>query len=380
MTFLMNDSDYMRLALKLAARGRGYASPNPMVGAVVVKNDRIIGQGFHECCGENHAEVNAILHATQGVQGATLYVTLEPCCHHGKTPPCTDLIIRHKIARVVIGTVDSNPLVACRGIHRLQEAGVQTTVGVLEKECRDLNEVFFHFVETGMPFVTVKFAQSLDGRIATSSGHSQWISSPASLTFAHRLRAEHDAVLAGIGTVLADNPTLTVRRVKGRNPLRVVVDSSLSISTRAHVLEGLSHAPTLIATTKKESDGKFIALKKKGADLVTISPNRQGHVDLKKLLKKLADRQISSILIEGGAKIITSALKENLVIRLVTVIAPKIIGKGIEAVGDLQIRDLRDAKPLSVRKILRKGDDVIIDGRFTPLFPRADMSVHLDHS
>ena len=361
----MNDDDYMKLALKLAARGRGYASPNPMVGAVVVKNNRIIGQGYHECCGENHAEVNAILNATENVAGAIIYVTLEPCCHHGKTPPCTDLIIRHKLGRVVIGATDSNPLVACKGINRLHEAGIRTTVGVLENECRDLNEVFFHYMETGMPFVTVKYAQSLDGRIATSTGNSQWISSPSSLTFAHRLRAEHDAVLAGIGTVIADNPTLTVRRVKGRNPLRIIVDSSLSISDHVNVLQNLSEAPTLIATTKKASDKKFIALKKAGADLITISPDKQGHIDLKKLLKILAGRQISSILIEGGAKIITSALKENLVNRLVTVIAPKIIGKGIEAVGDLNIRNLQDAKLLSVRKILKKGADIIVDGRFT---------------
>lgn len=360
----MNDEYYMKIALKLAARGRGFASPNPMVGAVIVKNNRIIGQGYHECCGENHAEVNAIINASEKVAGATIYVTLEPCCHHGKTPPCADLIIRHKIGRVVIGATDSNPLVSCQGVNRLHGAGIKLTVGILENECRNLNEVFFHYMETGMPFVTVKYAQTLDGRIATETGHSQWISSPASLTFAHKLRAEHDAILVGKGTILKDNPTLTVRRVRGRNPLRIVVDSGLSVSFQANVMQDLSRIPTLIATTKKVSDQQFLALTKAGADLITVPPNKQGHVDLKKLFKILAGRQISSVLIEGGAQIITSALKENLVNRLVTIIAPKIIGKGVEAVGDLNIRNLQDAKLLSVRKIMRKGADVIIDGRF----------------
>src|SRR5665647_1281688 len=186
----MNDEHYMNLAMKLAAKGRGYASPNPMVGAVIVKNERIIGQGYHQCCGQN---------PTEDVTGSTLYVTLEPCCHSGKTPPCTDRIIQHKIARVVIGATDSNPLVSCQGIQCLQSAGIETKTGILEDECRDLNEVFFHFMETGLPFVTVKYAQTLDGRIATVTGQSQWISSAPSLKFTHKLRAQHDAILVGVG-------------------------------------------------------------------------------------------------------------------------------------------------------------------------------------
>ncbi|HOD63544.1 MAG TPA: bifunctional diaminohydroxyphosphoribosylaminopyrimidine deaminase/5-amino-6-(5-phosphoribosylamino)uracil reductase RibD [Smithellaceae bacterium] len=359
----MTDEQYMHLALKLAAKGRCYASPNPMVGAVIVKNGRIIGRGYHQCCGQNHAEVNAIEDAKENVAGSTLYVTLEPCCHSGKTPPCTDLIIRHNIRRVVIAAADSNPLVSCRGIACLESAGIEVTRGVLETESRSLNEVFFHFMETGMPFVTVKYAQTLDGRIATATGNSQWISSPGSLKFAHRLRAEHDAVLVGIGTVLQDNPTLTVRLVRGRNPLRVVVDSGLATPFTANVLRNLSEAPTRIATTKKPSDPRYRALSEAGARLMTVAPDREGHVDLKKLFRKLAAENISSVLIEGGAGIITSALREGLARRLVVVTAPKIIGKGIEAVGDLNIRDLKDAKPLSVRKIFKKGPDVIMDAR-----------------
>lgn len=359
----MNDEHYMKLALKLAAKGKGYASPNPMVGAVIVKSDRIIGQGYHQCCGQNHAEVNAIQNATEDVTGSTLYVTLEPCCHHGKTPPCTDLIINHKIARVVIGATDSNPLVSCQGINCLQSAGIEIKTGVLEDECRNLNEVFFHYMETGLPFVTVKYAQTMDGRIATATGQSQWISSPASLKFAHQLRAEHDAILVGIGTVLKDNPALTVRRVRGRNPLRIVVDSELAITTEANVMQNLSKTPTLIVTTKKASDPYFQNLAAVGAELITVNSDEENHVNLKKLLELLAARNISSVLIEGGAQIITSALKDNLVNRLITVIAPKIIGKGIEAVGDLNIRDLKEAKILSVQNVMKKGVDIIIDSR-----------------
>ncbi|MDD4240279.1 MAG: bifunctional diaminohydroxyphosphoribosylaminopyrimidine deaminase/5-amino-6-(5-phosphoribosylamino)uracil reductase RibD [Smithellaceae bacterium] len=359
----MMDDDYMKLALKLAARGRGYASPNPMVGAVIVKNNRIIGEGYHTCCGENHAEVNAIENATENVAGSTLYVTLEPCCHHGKTPPCTDKIIAHKIARVVIGATDSNPLVSCRGISCLQEAGIAVATGVLEKESRDLNEVFFHFMEKGRPFVTVKYAQTLDGRIATSTGRSQWISSPASLKFAHRLRAEHDAILVGSNTVLADNPTLTVRHVRGRNPVRIILDSGLITPTDANVMQNLSEAPTLIITTKDSADPRFQALSSAGATMITVAADGHGHVNLTSLLPLLAQRKISSVLIEGGAQVITSAFQNGLVDRLVVVTAPKIIGRGIEAVGDLGIRDLAQARIFSIRKILKKGPDVIMDAR-----------------
>jgi len=361
----MNDEHYMKLALKLAAKGRGYASPNPMVGALLVKNDVIIGQGYHRCCGESHAEVNAVQNATEDIAGSTLYVTLEPCCHQGKTPPCTDLIIRNRIARVVIGATDSNPLVSCQGILSLQKAGIEIKTDVLKDECRRLNEVFFHYMETGLPFVTVKYAQTLDGRIATSTGQSQWISSPASLKFAHQLRALHDAVLVGIGTVFKDNPELTVRRVKGRNPLRIVVDSNLAISPEANVLRNLAQAPTMIVTVKNAADPRFQKLVRTGAEVITVDADEQKRVSLKKLFRLLAARNISSVLIEGGAQMVTTALKEDLVDRLVTIIAPKIIGKGIEAIGDLHIRDLEEAKMLSVRSLIKKGADVIMDSRLS---------------
>ena len=361
----MKDEYYMKMALKLAAKGRGYVSPNPLVGAVIVKEGKIIGRGYHERYGGNHAEINALRNATEDVAGSTLYVTLEPCCHEGKTPPCIDSITKHKIARVVIGTIDSNPLVSCQGINYLQSCGIEVKIGVLETECRKLNEVFFHFMETGLPFVTIKYAQTLDGRIATATGQSQWISSAPSMKFTHKLRAEHDAILVGAGTVIKDNPELTVRLVRGRNPLRVIVDSALNIPQQSKVLQNLPQNKTIIATIKKTGDPRFQRLTNLGAEIITIAADKQGNVDLKKLLKMLAKRNISSVLIEGGAQIITSILINNLANRLVTIIAPKILGKGIEAVGDLKINNLDLAKMLSIRKIARSGDDIILDSRLT---------------
>jgi diaminohydroxyphosphoribosylaminopyrimidine deaminase/5-amino-6-(5-phosphoribosylamino)uracil reductase len=359
----VNDEYYMKLAIALARKGRGYVSPNPMVGAVIVKNGRIIGRGYHQRFGGNHAEINALKNATEDVAGSTLYVILEPCCHEGKTPPCIDSITKHKIARVVIGTIDSNPIVSCRGINYLQSCGIEVKTGVLENECRNLNEIFFHYMETGLPFVTIKYAQTLDGRIATATGESQWISSEASLKFTHKLRAAHDAILVGAVTVIKDNPELTVRLVRGRNPLRVIVDSELKISQQAKVFQNISVARTLIATIKTADDRQFQNITGLGVELVTIDADEKGNVDLKKLFKMLAERKISSILIEGGAQIITSVLKNNLANRLITIIAPKIIGSGIEAVGDLNIKKLGSAKILSIQKVSRCGDDIIIDSR-----------------
>ncbi len=359
----MNDEYYMKLAIALARKGRFYVGPNPMVGAVIVKKGMIIGRGYHQRFGGNHAEINAIHNAGEDIAGSTLYVTLEPCCHEGKTPPCTDSIIKNKIARVVIGTIDSNPLVSCQGINYLQSCGIEVKTGVLENECRKLNEKFFHYMETGLPFVTVKYAQTLDGRIATATGESQWISSTASLKFAHQLRAEHDAILVGRKTVDKDNPELTVRLVKGRNPLRVIVDSELKISPTAKVLQNISKSPTLIATIKKPDDARFKRIAATGAEILSVKADKDGRVDLRTLFKFLAERKISSVLVEGGAQIITSVLKNNLANRIVTIIAPKIIGKGIEAVGDLNITNLDLAKILSIQKVTRNGNDIIIDSR-----------------
>jgi len=357
------DKRYMHRALRLAGKGEGLASPNPMVGSVIVKDDRIIGEGYHHCCGEAHAERNAIASAKEPIKGSTIYVTLEPCTHHGRTPPCVDALIAAQPARVVIGTADPNPLVAGKGIAALKKQGIQTTVGVLAEECRELNERFFKFMETGVPFVTLKYAQSIDGRIATVTGHSRWISSPASLKFAHRLRSVHDGVLVGIGTVLADNPDLTVREVKGRSPTRIIIDQYLKIPLEAVVLGNQEKAKTIVATTAKADPQKAAGLRQMGIELMTAEADRNGRVDLQKVLAELGRRGMTSVMIEGGAALITEVLQSRMADRLVVIIAPKIIGRGIDAVGNLDIDRVDDAYRLAYRKIIQKGDDIIIDGR-----------------
>jgi len=364
------DEYYMQRALRLARKGEGRVSPNPMVGAVIVRKGRIIGDGFHERFGGDHAEINAIKDARESLKGSTFYVTLEPCTHYGKTPPCVERIIEARPSRVVIGTEDPNPLVSGKGIRILRQNGILTEVGILEEECRSLNEKFFHYIVTKRPFVTLKFAQGIDGRIATAEGHSQWISSPPSLRLAHRERALHDAVLVGLGTVLKDDPRLTVRLVRGRNPIRVIVDANLGIPPGASVLKDQEKARTVIVTTARAGGRKRERLEKMGIDVITASSYRRGLVDLKSLLDELGSRDISSLLVEGGASIITSFLRERLVNRLLVAIAPKIIGKGIEAVGDLGITKIDQAVRLSFRKVLRRGEDIIIEAAFPPPLSR----------
>ena len=366
----MTDEFYMRQALRLARRGERWVSPNPMVGAVVVKNNRIIGEGYHEYFGGPHAEINALRQVQKSVRGATIYVTLEPCSHYGKTPPCVEALIGLQLARVVIGTADPNPLVAGSGINALWRAGIDVTVGIMEEACREINERFFKFITTGIPFVTLKFAQTIDGRIASVTGHSQWISSPASRTLAHRLRSTHDAILVGVGTVLADDPELTVRHVKGKNPLRIVVDSHLRIPLTAKILQDQEQARTIIATTKHAAPKKIQRLQKEGIKTLLvdelIGADGGHHVDVQKLLQELGRRQIASVLVEGGSAIITSLLQEKLADRLVIIVAPKILGRGIEAVADLGNQTMDEAIKLNFRKVYRRGDDIIIDALPVP--------------
>lgn len=355
----MTDEHYMRMALKLARRGDGWTSPNPMVGAVIVKDQQVIGRGYHRKFGEAHAEINAINDMSGPVEGATFYVTLEPCSHHGKTPPCVDRIIEAKASRVIIGTVDPNPVVSGNGISILNDHGIETEVGVLGKQCESLNEKFFKFMRTGMPFVTLKYAQTLDGRIASSTGHSRWISSEPSLRFAHRLRGLHDAVLVGIGTVATDDPDLRVRLVRGRNPLRIVVDSTLRIQPGARVLDNQDVAKTLIATGPLRGEDSLPLLEERGVETLIIDEKSNGILDLKKLLAELGKRQVSSVLVEGGAGIITSFVREGLFDRIIAITAPKILGSGIEAVGDLGISRMDDSVALEIERICRKGEDIV---------------------
>lgn len=354
------DEKFMRRALTLARKGEGRVSPNPLVGAVIVREGQIIGEGWHRCCGENHAEINAIGNATEAVAGATFYITLEPCSHHGRTPPCSEALIASRPGRVVVGTVDPNPVVSGRGIEALRQNGIETEVGLLEEACRESNRIFFKFIRTGLPYVTLKLAVTLDGRIATASGHSRWISSPPSLRFAHRLRAVHDAILVGAGTVRMDNPELTCRLVRGRDPLRIVVDSALRLPPDATVFSDGKR--TLVATCRGPVENRRL-LEKKGVEILEIGEDPAGHVDLHQLLTDLGERKISSVLVEGGAAVATAFLKENLVDRLLIVLSPKIVGDGVSAVGDLGIRRMEEALRFSFQRPIRCGEDLILDVR-----------------
>ena len=355
------DEKFMRRALTLARKGEGSVSPNPLVGAVIVREGRIIGEGWHRCCGENHAEINAIRDATETVAGATFYITLEPCSHHGRTPPCAEALIACRPGRVVVGAVDPNPLVSGRGIEALRQSGIETEAGLLEEACRESNRIFFKYIRTGLPYVTLKFAQTLDGRIAAASGHSRWISSPPSLRFAHRLRAVHDAILVGADTVRMDNPELTCRLVRGRNPLRIVVDSGLRLPPDATIFSD-GKRTVAVATRRAPVENRRL-LEKKGVEVLEIGEDPAGRVDLHQLLTVLGKRKISSVLVEGGAAVATAFLKGNLVDRLLIVLAPKIVGGGVNAVGDLGIRRMDDALGFSFQRVTRCGADLILDVR-----------------
>ena len=359
----MLDKDYIKLALRFARRGLGKTSPNPLVGAIIVKNNRIVGQGYHRHYGGKHAEINAMESANEDISGATLYVTLEPCCHYGKTPPCVDAIIQKDIGKVVIGTLDPNPVVSGKSVKILNRHGIETKVGVLEEECRALNEAYFKYMTTRIPLVTVKFAQTIDGRIATSTGNSQWLSSPASRKLAHKLRALHDAVMVGIGTIMTDNPQLNVRLVRGRNPTKIVLDSKLRILLDSNVLTNQESAPSIIVTIPGADESKAAALHQRGIEVLVAPEDERGKVDVGYLLGVLGQRGISSVLVEGGAETITSLLRLNLVDRLVVVIAPKIMGKGIEAVGELNISDVNHTIKLSFSRLYRSGEDIVIEAK-----------------
>lgn len=355
------DEQYMRKALALARKGMGKVSPNPMVGAMIVRAGKVIAEGYHRRFGADHAEIDAIKRAVGRIKGSTLYVNLEPCCHWGKTPPCTDALIRGGIERVVIGTLDPNPLVNGKGAQILREHGIEVKVGLLEQKARRLNEVYCKYIRTGLPFVTIKYAQSLDGRIATSQGDSRWISTEKSRRFAHRLRAQHDAVVVGIGTILMDDPLLTVRWAKGKNPLRIVLDSQLRIPLNSHVLD--KGAESLIVTTDLHDRKQYERIKEREKEVLVTHRGEDGRVELRSLLKALAARGISSILVEGGREVITALLKEGLVDRIVIIIAPLILGKGVEGIGDLGIRELNKAIRPSSHTVRHLAEDTIFDLR-----------------
>ncbi|KMT21003.1 bifunctional diaminohydroxyphosphoribosylaminopyrimidine deaminase/5-amino-6-(5-phosphoribosylamino)uracil reductase RibD [Clostridium cylindrosporum] len=354
---------YMKIAIDLAKKGKGKVNPNPLVGAVIVKNEKIIAEGYHMVYGEAHAEVNAFNNATCDVEGATMYVTLEPCSHFGKTPPCADKIIEKKIKRVVIGSLDPNPLVAGNGIKKLKEAGIEVEAGVLESECNELNEVFMKYIVSKKPFVVMKCAMSLDGKIATSYGESKWITGEASRGDVHETRNELSGIMVGVNTVIKDNPELTCRIENGRNPVRIIVDSTLRIPLESKVVTEVYKAKTIIATTKKASEDKIKILEDKGVTILIVNL-KNDKVDLNDLMIKLGELKIDSILLEGGATLNFSALDEGIVDKVQMYIAPKIIGGEMSKtpVGGNGIEALKDAYKLRNLTTRVLGDDILIEG------------------
>ncbi|MBI2104542.1 MAG: bifunctional diaminohydroxyphosphoribosylaminopyrimidine deaminase/5-amino-6-(5-phosphoribosylamino)uracil reductase RibD [Candidatus Omnitrophica bacterium] len=360
----------MRLALRLAGRALGRTSPNPAVGAVVVKGGRVIGQGYHRRAGLPHAEVEALRRAGARARGSTLYVTLEPCNHTGRTPPCCDAILTAGVSRVVIAAKDPNPITNGRGLARLRRSGVRVVAGVLEQEARRLNEPFWKAMRSRMPLVIAKVGQSLDGKIATARGESRWITSPAARRLAHQWRSRVDAILVGVNTVLRDDPRLTARGVPRRldRPLKVIVDSRLRIPLRAKCLSAQPHAPTLIATTVR-AGRKRASLRRRGAEVLTLPP-RRGRVPLRRLCRQLARRGVQSVLIEGGGEVLASAFAERLVDRIVFFIAPLLIG-GRQAPGSLGgvgARRLSQAVRLADITYRRAGPDLCVEARV--VYPR----------
>jgi diaminohydroxyphosphoribosylaminopyrimidine deaminase/5-amino-6-(5-phosphoribosylamino)uracil reductase len=355
----------MKTAIQLAKKGIGRVSPNPLVGAVLVKGNGIVGKGFHCSFGGPHAELDALRNAKQKAKGADLYINLEPCSHFGKTPPCTDALIQTGIRRAYIGMQDPNPVVSGRGIAKLRKAGIEVEVGILEQECQCLNEIFIKFITQNVPFVMLKTAATLDGKIATPTGDSQWITNEASRKFVHRLRSACDAVLIGIGTVLSDDPLLTVRYIEGtpENPLRVILDSSLRIPLTARILQTARTVKTLIVTTQKMQSQKAQAIKDLGAQILCVPSQARG-VDLKKLMKILAKKSIASVLIEGGSEVSAAALEQGIVDKIYFFYAPKIIcGKdAVCMAGGKGVKKVEDAILVSNVKLRHFKDDILIEG------------------
>ena len=355
------DEVFMQRALDLAAKALGRTSPNPAVGAVIVRNGRVIGEGFHRRAGLPHAEIAALRRVNGSARGATLYVNLEPCSHYGRTPPCADALVTAGLKRVVIGMVDPNPLVRGRGLRRLRRAGIEVKTGVLKDKCERLNEDFAVLIRTGRPLVTLKLAASLDGRIATASGDSKWISGELSRRLVHELRNRVDAVLVGAETVRADDPQLTCRVRGGRDPLRVILDGRLTISPAARVCTQHSTARTLVVTAAENGQSeKRGVLERQGVEVLCL-PGEQGRVRLRPLLEELGKRGIKHVLIEGGGQVAAAALSEGVVDKVLFFYGPKLLGSESRAmIGSLGIDRVAAGFTLHTIKPYRLGDDMLV--------------------
>ena len=356
---------YMQRALELAETGRGFTSPNPMVGAVIVKNGRIIAEGYHRRFGAPHAEVSAIEAAGDAVSDSTMYVTLEPCCHHGKTPPCTRAIMDAGISKVVMAMEDPNPQVAGKGRAELENAGIEVESGLLEERAKKLNEWFAKFATTGIPFFTAKAAMTLDGKIATREGDSRWITGEQARNYVHWLRSGIDAIMVGSGTVETDDPMLTTRVAEGngRDAIRVVVDGDAKLSPKRRVFGLQSSAPTIVAVKTTAPANRKSALLAAGAELIEIGP-KSDKIDLVKLAKELGNRNIASVMIEGGGGLLAAAFEAGIIDKALFFIAPKIFGgKGaptpVEGAGAGRVAEAIHLDNTRTRRI---GDDILIEG------------------
>lgn len=356
---------YMAMALDLARLGWGRTNPNPLVGAVIVKNSRIIGEGYHKVCGGPHAEVEAIKKLTEDPKGSTVYVNLEPCSHFGKTPPCADALVKAGVGKVVIGMTDPNPLVSGRGISILEKAGIEVIKDVMEEESRKINEIFIKYITRKKPFVMIKSAMTLDGKIATRTGDSKWITNEESRLFVHNLRDRFSAIMVGINTIMQDDPALTTRlsNKEGKDPIRIVVDNKARIPLNAKVINSSLSAPMILAVADEMPKEKLRMLNNKKVKVITVG-DREGKVDLNRLMDELYNIQIDSVLIEGGGNLNYSALNAGIVDKVLMFISPKIIGGSqsktpFEGEGVSSIEEAYKVRDCEIKKF---GNDILIEG------------------
>lgn len=363
------EEKYMWRAIELAKLGEGYVNPNPLVGAVIVKKGKIIGEGYHKMFGGAHAEINAIVDCKGDTTGARMYVTLEPCCHKGKTPPCTEAIIASGIREVVVGMLDPNELICGKGVAKLEAAGIKVTVGMLADEVRSLNRVFIKYMVKKRPYVIMKSAMTLDGKTATHAGHSKWISGEASRQIVHQIRHGVMGIMVGVNTVIADNPSLTTRLANGltsdaRDPIRIIVDSTGRTPMYAKVIARGAGKGTILATTDRIDKAKVESLESKGVSVLVID-SREGKVDMTKLMERLGSMGFDSILLEGGSTLNWSCLEAGIVDEVMMFIAPKLIGgyKANSAVGGHGVMSMQEALKLSEIEYSQVGEDLLVRGK-----------------
>ena len=360
-TDMEQDRQYMKMALELAQKGMGFTAPNPMVGSVIVKNGRIIGQGYHRKYGELHAEREALAACTEEPEGASIYVTLEPCCHYGKQPPCVNAILEAGIRRVIIGSSDPNPLVAGKGIRILKDHGIEVTENILKEECDKLNEAFFYYIQNKKPYVVMKYAMTMDGKIAAYTGESKWVTGEAARIHVQEQRLKYTGIMVGVGTVLADDPMLTCRLENSRNPVRIICDSHLRTPLTSKIVRTAETIPTIIASSSKDQQ-KIKNYEELGCQVLYV-PEKNGHIDLNRLMELLGAAKIDSILLEGGGSLNWSALESGIVQKVQTYIAPKLFG-GEEAKTPVEGKGFPDpasAVLLKNSEIIRLGDDFLIE-------------------